>query len=262
LGERARFTEQRDAAAWLRHLYDGWRAACAKGGVDTPDFETFWAEGHVEIAAPDAPYVPYAAFVHDPEAHRLNTPSGRIELFSETIDGFGYDDCPGHPVWLPPQEYLGAERAARFPLHLLTAQPASRLHSQFDHVGVSAESKIAGREPLTLHADDAAERGIAEGDVVRVYNDRGACLAGVRLSRDMLRGVAVLATGAWLDQSGGLADGQGDRLCVHGNPNVLTQDVGTSKLGQGPVAQSCLVEVELWREALPPVRAHLAPAMV
>jgi biotin/methionine sulfoxide reductase len=93
---------------------------------------------------------------------------------------------------------------------------------------------------------------------VRVFNDRGACLAGVRLSRDMLRGVAVLATGAWLDQSGGQADG----MCVHGNPNVLTQDVGTSKLGQGPSAQSCLVEVELWREAVPPVRAHLVPERV
>ena len=265
LGERARFTEQRDAGAWLRHLYDRWRMACARDGVDAPDFETFWAEGHVEIPASDAPFVPYAAFAGDPAAHRLNTPSGRIELFSETIDGFGYDDCPGHPVWLPPREYLGAERAARFPLHLLTAQPASRLHSQFDHVGVSAESKISGREPLTMHADDAAERGIAAGDVVRVFNDRGACLAGVRLSRDMLRGVAVLATGAWLDQSGGqgggVGDGQVDAMCVHGNPNVLTQDVGTSKLGQGPSAQSCLVEVAPWREALPPVRAHLVPVI-
>jgi biotin/methionine sulfoxide reductase len=266
LGVRTRFTEQRDAGAWLRHLYDRWRTACARDGVDTPDFETFWAEGHVEIPASDAHFVPYAAFAGDPAAHRLNTPSGRIELFSETIDGFGYDDCPGHPVWLPPREYLGAERDARFPLHLLTAQPASRLHSQFDHVGVSAESKISGREPLTMHADDAAERGIAAGDVVRVFNDRGACLAGVRLSRDMLRGVAVLATGAWLDQQeaqrGGVSDGQGGAMCVHGNPNVLTQDVGTSKLGQGPSAQSCLVEVALWREALPPVRAHLVPAMV
>ena len=95
----------------------------------------------------------------------------------------------------------------------MTIQPATRLHSQWDNVGVSKASKIAGREPLTMHADDAAERGITEGDVVRVFNDRGACLAGVRLARDMLRGVAVLATGAWLDvRDGGL----------HGNPNVLT----------------------------------------
>ena len=102
-----------------------------------------------------------------------------------------------------------------------------------------------------MHADDAAERGIAEGDVVRVFNDRGACLAGVRLARDMLRGVAVLATGAWLDDR--------DGLCVHGNPNVLTQDVGTSRLAQGPVPQSCLVEVERFVGEPPPVRAHEPP---
>ncbi len=147
--------------------------------------------------------MPYAAFIRDPSAHRLNTPTGRIELYSATIDGFGYDDCPGHPVWIPPREYLGSPRAQVYPLHLLTTQPATRLHSQWDHVGVSKDSKIAGREPLTLHADDAAERGIAEGDVVRVFNDRGACLAGVRLTRDMVRGVAVLATGAWLDSRDG-----------------------------------------------------------
>jgi biotin/methionine sulfoxide reductase len=251
LGVRDTFTGQRDANAWLRHLYDRWRTNCAKLGVAVPDFATFWAEGSVEIPVPEALFVPYAKFVGDPEAQRLNTPTGRIELYSATIDSFGYADCPGHPVWIAPCEYLGSPRAADYPLHLLTVQPATRLHSQWDHVGVSRNSKIAGREPLTLHADDAAERGIAEGDVVRVFNDRGACLAGVRLTRDMLRGVAVLATGAWLDSR--------DGLCVHGNPNVLTQDVGTSRLAQGPVAQSCLVEVERFTGDLPPVRAHQPP---
>ena len=251
LGVRDRFTEQRDANAWLRHLYDRWRANCAKLGVTVPDFATFWVEGCFELPMPKTHFVPYAEFVTEPDAHRLNTPTGKIELWSATIGGFGYVDCPGHPVWLPPREYLGSPHAQRFPLHLLTVQPATRLHSQFDHVGISKTSKIADREPLTLHADDAAERGIAAGDVVRVFNDRGACLAGVQLTRDMLRGVAVLATGAWLDAR--------DGLCVHGNPNVLTQDVGTSKLAQGPTAQSCLVEVERFTEPLPPVRAHEPP---
>ena len=254
LGVRARFTEQRDAAAWLRHLYDRWRQGCARAGAVVPDFDTFWAEGHVEVPAPDTPHVPYADFVRDPAGYRLNTPSGRIELFSATIDGFGYSDCPGHPAWLPPAEYLGAPQAKRFPLHLLSAQPEHRLHSQWDHVGVSAAGKVNGREPILLHAADAAERGIAEGDIVRVFNDRGACLAGARLTQDMLRGVAVLATGAWYDPH--------DGLCVHGNPNVLTQDVGSSKLAQGCAAQSCLVEVEPWRDALPPVSAHRAPRIV
>jgi biotin/methionine sulfoxide reductase len=46
---------------------------------------------------------------------------------------------------------------------------------------------------------------------------------------------------------------------VHGNPNVLTRDEGTSRLGQGPVAQSCLVEIERWTEPVPPVRVHAPP---
>ena len=250
---RDQFTEQRDTNAWLRHLYDRWRTYCAKLGVTVPDFSSFWAEGMVEVPAPEAHFVPYADFVGDPLAHRLNTPTGKIELFSATIDSFGYPDCPGHPTWFAPREYLGAPRARQYPVHLLTVQPATRLHSQWDHVGVSKDSKIAGREPLTMHEDDAADRGIADGDLVRVFNDRGACLAGVRLTRDVLRGVAVLATGAWLDSR--------DGMCVHGNPNVLTQDIGTSRLSQCSVAQSCLVEIERFVGKPPPVRAHDIPSI-
>jgi biotin/methionine sulfoxide reductase len=258
LGVRERFTEQRDASSWLRALYDRCRRGCAHLGVSIPDFDTFWEAGHVEIPAPEEPPTPFAEFVHDPEANRLNTPSGRIEIFSETIDSFGYDDCPGHPVWLAPREYLGSPRAASYPLHLLTVQPATRLHSQLDQGRVSLQTKIADREAILMHADDAAERGIAEGEIVRVFNDRGACLAGVRTTTGILRGVAVLPTGAWLDP---LEPGTPGSLCVHGNPNVLTQDVGTSRLGQGPSAQSCLVQVERWTGELPPVRVHQAPAV-
>ena len=67
-----------------------------------------------------------------PTAHPLPTPSGRIEIFSATIAGFGYADCPGHPVWLPPTRSAG--RAAH-PLQLVANQPATRLHSQLDFGG-------------------------------------------------------------------------------------------------------------------------------
>ncbi len=251
LGVRDRFTEQRDVPAWLRHLYGTWQARVTKYGLQAPDFDTFWERGAIEIPLPDDTIVPFEAFVRDPDRHRLNTVSGRIELFSPTIAAFGYDDCPGHPTWFPPQEYLGAARARDYPLHLLTAQPATRLHGQMDAVGVSKASKIAGREPMCLHPDDAADRGIGDGDIVRVFNDRGACLAGVRLSGDLLRGVAVLPTGAWYDPQ--------DATCIHGNPNVLTQDIGTSRLGQGPVAQSCLVQIERFTGILPQITVHDRP---
>ncbi|MDE2514976.1 MAG: molybdopterin-dependent oxidoreductase [Rhodospirillales bacterium] len=253
---RAAFTEGRDQDGWLRHLYGEWRAGAARAGIAVPEFDAFWTAGRFELPDTGKDFVPFADFVRDPAAHPLNTESGRIQIASARIAGFGYADCPGHPVWRAPREYLGAPLAARFPLHLLSVQPSFRLHGQMDGVGASAADKIAGREPITLHPADAAQHGLAAGDVVRVFNDRGACLAGLRLDDGMLRGVAVLATGAWFDPQ---APGVPGSLCVHGNPNVLTQDVGTSRLGQGPVAQSCLVEVEAFRGALPEVSVGRPP---
>ena len=259
LGCRPAFTEQRDEAAWLRHLYEEARVAWSRAGLETPDFDGFWARGFIELPAPERPFVLFEDFRNDPEAHPLNTPSGKVELVSETIAGFGYDDCPAHPVWMEPKEWLGAPLAQRFPLHLLSFQPATRLHSQLDQGRVSQASKVAGREPILISPGDAAARGLATGDVVRVFNDRGACLAGVVVSDGILPGVVAMATGAWLDPA---VPGAPGALCVHGNPNVVTRDEGTSRLGQGPVAQSCLVEIERFVGELPPVTVHAPPPTV
>jgi biotin/methionine sulfoxide reductase len=258
LGYRERFTEQRNEEAWLRHLYDRWRRVCATQGFEAPDYDTFWQEGHVEVPPiePGEEYTQFADFAANPEEHPLDTPSGKVEIFSETIASFGYDDCPGHPVWIAPREWLGAEKAAEHPLHLLSFQPATRLHGQLDPGRVAAADKIKGREPVLMHPEDAAARGLKDSDVARVFNARGACLAGVRLNAGLLRGVVSMATGAWYDPE---TPGDPDALCVHGNPNVLTADVGTSRLGQGPSAQSCLVQIERWEGALPPVTAHAPP---
>lgn len=254
LGFRDRFTEQRDEGAWLRHLYERWRAACTRMGFETPEFDRFWAEGFVETPRPEQDFVLFSDFARNPEAHPLNTPSGKVELFSETIAGFGYAEIGGHPEWHAPREYLGGELAERFPLHLLSYQPATRLHGQLDQGRVAAANKIQQREPILMHPLDAAERGLVAGGVVRVFNDRGAVLAGLRLSDGIRRGVVAIATGAWWDPGeAGL-----DR---HGNPNVLTQDVGTSRLGQGCAAQSCLVQVERFDAPLPPVMVLEPPAM-
>jgi len=89
--------------------------------------------------------------------------------------------------------------------------------------------------------------------VVRLFNDRGACLAGAVLSDQLIPGVVQLSTGAWYDP-----DENG--MCKHGNPNVLTRDRGTSKLAQGPSAHTCLVQVERFEGEPPPVTAHQPPA--
>jgi biotin/methionine sulfoxide reductase len=254
LGVRPRYTQQRDEAAWLRAMYGRAREVYARMDVVIPDFDTFWELGFLEIPEPETPFVAFRAFRANPEASKLNTPSGRIELFSERIASFGYDDCPGHPIWRRPEEYLGTARAGQ--LHLLSVQPATRLHGQMDMARLSRASKVQGREAILIQTEDAAERGIRDGDVVRVFNARGACLAGAVLTEGLLRGVCVLPTGAWFDP---LEPGVPGSLCVHGNPNVLTRDAPTSKLSQGPIAQSCLVEIERWAAPVPPVKVHAPP---
>ena len=82
------------------------------------------------------------------------------------------------------------------------------------------------------------ERGLADGDVVRVFNDRGACLAGLVVDDRLRRGVVQLSTGAWYDPED---PADPDAMCVHGNPNVLTADVGTSSLAKGCTGAHVLV---------------------
>jgi biotin/methionine sulfoxide reductase len=247
------FTEGRAARQWVEHLYEVFRARVAARGAGVPAFEEFWAAGQARLPeAPDQRDL-FDRFRADPDGAALRTPSGRIELYSETIASFGYSECPGHPAWLPPTEWLGGERAARFPLHLIANQPTPRLHGQLDAGGHSQASKVAGREPIVIHPDDAAARSIGDGDVVRVFNDRGACLAGAVVTAAVRPSVVNLSTGAWYDPD----DPSASRpTCLHGNPNVLTDDRGTSPLAQGCTGQHVLVQIERVDGAWPAVRAH------
>ena len=253
-GLRERFTEGRDEMGWIAHLYAGYRAA----HPELPDFSTFWDSGIALLPgqAPDTdPRHGLARFVADPAGAPLATPSGRIELYSACIAGFGHDDCPGHPVWREPEEWCGAPLARDFPLHLLSPQPEGRLHSQLDAAQASRAGKRQGREQITLSPADGATRGIASGDAVRVFNRRGALLAIATLDPGLMPGVAVLPTGAWLDLDGGGMD-------VHGNPNILTPDLASSSLSQGPAPNSCLVEVERWTAPLPLQSVHVPPPIL
>jgi biotin/methionine sulfoxide reductase len=257
LGIAEAFIEGRSARQWLEQIYEPTRRALAERGVNAPAFNEFWEGG--ELVLPTLPWDGgiLRAFRRDPDAAPLPTPSGRIEIASATITGFGYADCPGHPAWLPPVEGAGSTVAARFPLQLIANQPATRLHSQLDFGATSLASKIKGREPVRIHPQDAAARGISDGDVVRLYNDRGACLAGAVLSDALRAGVAQLATGAWYDPEDPAAE---TPFCLHGNPNVLTRDAGTSRLAQGCAGQLSLVEIERFDGPLPPIKAFDPPA--
>ncbi|WP_016909788.1 molybdopterin dinucleotide binding domain-containing protein, partial [Streptomyces xiaopingdaonensis] len=145
-----------------------------------------------------------------------------------------------------PAEWLGSPTAVRHPLHLVANQPRTRLHSQLDVGAHSQGSKIQGREPVRMHPADAAARGIEDGALVLLRNGRGRCLAGVRLSEDVRRGVVQLATGAWYDP-----DPDDPSFCRHGNPNVLTTDRPASTLSQATTGAHALVEAEPWRGPVP-----------
>ncbi len=258
MGVEQAFTEGRDTAGWQKWIYEQSIESAASCNVRMPSWEKLKQDGWFKFRAPANPHVMLRAFRDNPEANPLKTPSGKIEIFSEVIAGFRYVDCPAHPSWMEPAEWLGRNRP-EYPLHLVSNQPKTKLHSHLDHGSQSRAAKIKEREPVMLHPEDARDRDITEGDLVRVFNRRGACLCGAVISHHIRPGVVQISTGAWFDP--GEAD-NGQFLCKHGNPNVLTLDKGTSRLGQGPVAHSCLVEVEKYPGDPPPVTAFDPPVIL
>ena len=107
-----------------------------------------------------------------------------------------------------------------------------------------------------MHPTAAAARGLQAGTTVRVFNDRGQCLAGLALDDAMREDVVELPTGAWFDPLW-LADDS--LLELAGNPNVLTRDQGTSELAQGPSPHTCLVEVAAYDGDAPAPQVYHPP---
>ena len=237
LGVADRFNEGRDEMGWLRHLYELSRQDAAQRlGFEMPDFDTFWQTGYARCPV-QAGHTFLADFRETPEKFALKTESGKIVLGSETLARLDYDDCLPHPAWIEPAEWLG-NSSDPAELHLISHQPAGRLHSQLETGVSSVALKRNGREQARLHSKDAAALGITEGQTIRIWNARGACLATAQVTDTVRSGVIVLPTGAWFTPR------EDEGLEAAGNPNVLTLDVGTSQFGQGCSAQTCLVRAE------------------
>jgi biotin/methionine sulfoxide reductase len=239
LGAEASFTEGRDEMGWARHLYEEVRNGVNARGGDMPDFDAFWEVGHVEI--PEVPLTPALAKLRaDPEANALRTESGKLVLYSKTLEACAYPDCPPHPAWMEPPEWLGSVKHKSYPFHLLSAQPNGRLHSQLDWGRASQGEKQSGREAMLISPGDAQRLGLKDGDTALLRNARGRCLAGVRISAAIRPNVAVLPTGAWWTP---IETAEGP-LCLAGNANVLTLDVPASSFSGGCAAHTCLVAIE------------------
>jgi biotin/methionine sulfoxide reductase len=252
LGLRDAFTEGRDAEGWMRHLWAQAEDVAEDAGFSLPDFDAFRSEGRVDVPDANEERTTFVDFVKDPDTSPLATETGKLTLTNETIADMDLADCPSHATWLPPVEGAPLEDGE---FHLISGQPSTRLHGQNDTGDTSRAAKVKDREVARLHPDAAARLGVAAGDVVKLSNSRGACLCAVALEPAMRADCISLPTGAWYDvQTVG-----GERLEVHGNPNVLTLDKGCSSLSQGNIAHTCVVRAERWDKPLPPLSVTRQP---
>jgi trimethylamine-N-oxide reductase (cytochrome c) len=243
---------------WLRQMYGVAEKAGKARGLDMPDFDTFWEREYLSFDDDPNRYntVAYSDFIENPAANPLGTPSGKFEIYSEKIASFNYDDCPPHPTWLEPFEWLGSEKAKTYPLHVMSDHPKYRLHSQLDNTFIHDWYEVQQREPMWINPQDAAARGIADGDVVRVFNDRGQLLAGAVLTDQVRPGVVKISEGGWYDP---LEPGKIGTLDKHGNVNVITSDAPSSSLADGNPTNTVLAQVEKYQDPLPHVTAFVPP---
>ncbi|VEI77397.1 Trimethylamine-N-oxide reductase 2 precursor [Mannheimia haemolytica] len=258
-GKEQAFTEGKSEMEWLKEFYQVAFEAGEKANTPLPDFEVFWAENKVlsfEAEHQNNTFVRYQDYRADPIKHKLATPSGKIEIFSETVAKMNYEDCKGHPTWFEHYEYSGKTNEAE-PLALVTPHIKYRLHSQLAYSSLRQYYEVNGREPMLIHTKDAADRGITSGDIVRIFNKRGQVLAGAVVTDGIIQGTVALYEGGWYDpQDLGKTD---TPLCKNGNPNVLTRNEGSSKLGQGNAPNTTTIQVEKFVGDAPEVTVFKAP---
>jgi anaerobic selenocysteine-containing dehydrogenase len=157
---------------------------------------------------------------------QFRTPSGKLEFYSETLARQGQ---PPMPDWRPDAQEVAD--AARWPLRLLTAPGYFQSHTTFSAVPFLRERE--GEPCCVLHPEDAAARGLADGQKVRLFNDRGTIGLVLRVSDEVRPGVA-------------LVPGQRpDEEAVSGTVNVLCSDRYTD-IGEGATYQSTYLEVAAW----------------
>jgi anaerobic selenocysteine-containing dehydrogenase len=182
-----------------------------------------WAElkktGWRRLARP-ATYAPFAN-------GGFRTKSGKCEIHSADVAALGLDPVPDY---LPPNEGVDSGLAARYPLAMISPPARNFLNSTF--VNVKSLRGIDGEPCLEIHPDDAAARGIGDGDRVRVFNDRGSLELKARVT-DRARPSVVVALSVWWKKLA--RDGK--------NANELTSQALTD-IGRAPTFYDCRVELE------------------
>jgi trimethylamine-N-oxide reductase (cytochrome c) len=191
-------------------------------------------------------------FYEDPENNPLKTPSGKIEFYAQNLAKHFPNDKERPPVphWIEKgeshDEGLSSERARKYPLLIMSNHGRWRMHAQCDDITWTREiptCKVDGLdgykyEPLWMNPSDATARGVRNGDVVKIYNERGVVLGGAYVTERMMPGVVYMDHGARYDP---IVPGELDR---GGAINTITPHNTTSKNATGMVVSGFLVEVE------------------
>ena len=198
-------------------------------GMEHIRLEDLEEQGHIPLAfhrAPETdPFLPYTSGA-------LSTPSGKIEFSSATLAAKGQDPLPG---FTPAAESRWGKAAAQFPLEFLSRKADNYMNSTFANLDGHRKMEARTSQRLEMHPADAAARHIADGERVRVWNDRGEL---------HLTAMVPVDTPASVPQ--GVVAGRLDWAKLHPegvNQNVLTSERLTD-LGAGATFYSVLVEVE------------------
>ena len=187
---------------------------CRTAMGDESDFAQLLEHGFASLPVPDAPFAQGG----------FPTESGRCEFFSARLAAMGQDGLPDHVA-----NYEVPAASDRYPLAMISPPARNFLNSTF--VNVTSLRAVEVEPLLEIHADDAQARGIASGDVVKVFNDRGEYHCKAKVS-DRARPGVVHGLGIWWRKFG-----------LNGtNVNQLTSQHLTD-MGRAPVFYDCAVEV-------------------
>ncbi len=232
LGIGALYTEGRDELAWVAWCLDRYRETRYP---DLPSLETLLATNVGVYAYPVShPAVAFTDFRIDPQAHPLDTPSGKIEIFSTLLYRRGDPVAiPPIPKYIPEWEGPASPEAGQYPLQAIGHHTLARVHSTHANNDWLQE---AFPQRVFINSLDAARRGIQDGDPVRVFNGRGALELPCRVTDRVMPGVVDIPQGAWYEPG---ADG----VDCGGNINSLTSARWTP-YAFGSAQHTLLVQVE------------------
>lgn len=193
LGFELAYTEGRDERAWVEWCLDRYRETRFP---DLPTLDEFLAANLGVYAHPVIyPAVAFEDFRRDPQAFPLDTPSGKIEIFSTQLYQRGDPgEIPPIPKYIPEWEGPADSLAQQYPLQAIGHHTLARVHSTHANNDWLQE---AFPQRVFINPLDAARRGIQDGDPVRVFNARGALELPCRVTERVMPGVIDIPQGAW-----------------------------------------------------------------